>query len=139
MHDDLHNAFPDTTVPDLLDAIPHPLVVIDRELRVVAVNSRLEALTGLGQDEASGLYVEFVLRSSIGGRGRIFREVLESGQPRVIEGDILGRDRRRLAMQFTLAPLHGRGDEVAGLVSYLMSDIAGYVTRQVISINGGMV
>ena len=116
MHDDLHTAFPDTTVPDLLDAIPHPLVVIDRELRVVAVNSRLEALTGLGQDEASGLYVEFVLRSSIGGRGRIFREVLASGQPRVIEGDILGRDRRRLAMQFTLAPLHGRGDEVAGLV-----------------------
>ena len=116
MHDDLHNAFPDTSVPDLLDAIPHPIVVIDRELRVVAVNSRLEALTGLGQDEASGLYVDFVLRSSIGGRGRIFREVLESGQPRVIEGDILGRDRRRLAMQFTLAPLHGRGDEVAGLV-----------------------
>ncbi len=33
----------------------------------------------------------------------------------------------------------GQADEVAGLVSYLMSDIASYVTRQVISINGGMV
>lgn len=32
----------------------------------------------------------------------------------------------------------GVADEVAGLASYLMSDIAGYVTRQVISINGGM-
>lgn len=32
----------------------------------------------------------------------------------------------------------GQVDEVAGLASYLMSDIAGYVTRQVISINGGM-
>ncbi|MCU6667367.1 3-ketoacyl-ACP reductase FabG2 [Enterobacteriaceae bacterium H4N4] len=32
----------------------------------------------------------------------------------------------------------GHADEVAGLASYLMSDIAGYVTRQVISINGGM-
>jgi 3-oxoacyl-[acyl-carrier protein] reductase len=32
----------------------------------------------------------------------------------------------------------GAVDEVAGLASYLMSDIAGYVTRQVISINGGM-
>ena len=114
---DAHLPVPaDIAVPDLLDAIPHPIVVVDRELRVVAMNRRLEALTGLGQDEARGLYVEFVLRSSIGGRGRIFREVLESGQPRVIEGDILGRDRRRLAMQFTLAPLHGRGDEVAGLV-----------------------
>ena len=33
----------------------------------------------------------------------------------------------------------GQAEEVAGLVSYLMSDIAGYVTRQVISINGGMI
>lgn len=28
--------------------------------------------------------------------------------------------------------------EVAGLINYLMSDIAGYITRQVISINGGL-
>jgi len=33
----------------------------------------------------------------------------------------------------------GHVDEVAGLASYLMSDNAGYITRQVISINGGMV
>jgi 3-oxoacyl-[acyl-carrier protein] reductase len=32
----------------------------------------------------------------------------------------------------------GEAEEVAGLASYLMSDIAGYVTRQVIAINGGM-
>jgi len=32
----------------------------------------------------------------------------------------------------------GQAEEVAGLASYLMSNIAGYVTRQVISINGGM-
>lgn len=33
----------------------------------------------------------------------------------------------------------GEPQEVAGLVSYLMSDIAGYVTRQVISVNGGLI
>ncbi|MEW5287756.1 MULTISPECIES: 3-ketoacyl-ACP reductase FabG2 [Erwinia] len=32
----------------------------------------------------------------------------------------------------------GQAEEVAGLASYLMSDKAAYVTRQVISINGGM-
>lgn len=39
-----------------------------------------------------------------------------------------------------LVPLRrvGEPEEVAGLVAYLMSDIAGYVTRQVFSINGGM-
>lgn len=33
----------------------------------------------------------------------------------------------------------GKPEEVAGLVSYLMSDVAAYTTRQVISVNGGMV
>ncbi len=32
----------------------------------------------------------------------------------------------------------GKPEEVAGLVSYLLSDEAGYITRQVISINGGL-
>ena len=40
-----------------------------------------------------------------------------------------------------LVPLRrmGKPQEVASLVSYLMSDSAAYITRQVISINGGMV
>lgn len=33
----------------------------------------------------------------------------------------------------------GRTEEVAGLINYLMSDLAGYITRQVISINGGLI
>lgn len=39
-----------------------------------------------------------------------------------------------------LIPLRrvGQADEVASLVAYLMSDPAAYITRQVISVNGGM-
>jgi len=39
-----------------------------------------------------------------------------------------------------LVPMNraGNPDEVAGLIAYLMSEDAGYVTGQVISINGGM-
>ena len=42
------------------------------------------------------------------------------------------------AMKMIPARRLGRPEEVAGLVSYLMSPEAEYVTRQVISINGGM-
>lgn len=42
------------------------------------------------------------------------------------------------AMKMIPARRMGRPEEVAGLVSYLCSDAAAYVTRQVISINGGM-
>ena len=40
-----------------------------------------------------------------------------------------------------LVPLRraGKAKEVASLVAYLMSDAAAYITRQVISVNGGMV
>ena len=33
----------------------------------------------------------------------------------------------------------GKVDEIAGLAEYLMSDSAGYITRQVISVNGGLI
>lgn len=41
----------------------------------------------------------------------------------------------------SLVPLRraGRPEEVASLVAYLMSEQAGYITRQVISVNGGMI
>ncbi len=40
-----------------------------------------------------------------------------------------------------LVPLRraGKAEEVAGLVEYLLSDNAAYITRQVISVNGGMI
>jgi 3-oxoacyl-[acyl-carrier protein] reductase len=41
-------------------------------------------------------------------------------------------------MQMVPAKRVGEPDEVASLVAYLMSDSAGYITRQVIAVNGGL-
>ena len=43
------------------------------------------------------------------------------------------------ALKLIPAKRMGRPEEVAAAVSFLMSDEAGYITRQVISVNGGMV
>lgn len=61
--------------------------------------------------------------------------------PGLIDTGMLDMEQPALDAAMSMIPLKrmGRAEEVAGLASYLMSDIAGYVTRQVISINGGMV
>lgn len=60
--------------------------------------------------------------------------------PGLIGTDMIQMEEAALKEAMNMIPMKrmGQADEVAGLASYLMSDIAGYVTRQVISINGGM-
>ncbi|WP_313050013.1 3-ketoacyl-ACP reductase FabG2 [Atlantibacter subterraneus] len=60
--------------------------------------------------------------------------------PGLIDTGMIDMEEAALKEAMSIIPMKrmGQADEVAGLASYLMSDIAGYVTRQVISVNGGM-
>lgn len=60
--------------------------------------------------------------------------------PGLIDTEMTQLDDTVLGEAMKMIPLRRMGTvaEVAGLVSYLMSDEAAYVTRQVISINGGL-
>ena len=60
--------------------------------------------------------------------------------PGLIETDMTALDDtvRSEAMKLIALRRMGKVEEVAGLVSYLMSDESAYVTRQVIAINGGL-
>lgn len=60
--------------------------------------------------------------------------------PGLIDTGMITMEEAALNEAMSMIPMKrmGQAEEVAGLASYLMSDIAGYVTRQVISINGGM-
>lgn len=59
--------------------------------------------------------------------------------PGLIDTGMITEDVKQHALPQVPLRRMGNPQEVAGLVSYLMSDIAAYVTRQVISINGGLV
>ncbi|GAA4360593.1 3-ketoacyl-ACP reductase FabG2 [Kangiella marina] len=58
--------------------------------------------------------------------------------PGLIETDMIDDEITNEAMKVIPARRMGKPEEIAGLVSYLFSDTAGYLTRQVISVNGGM-
>jgi 3-oxoacyl-[acyl-carrier protein] reductase len=58
--------------------------------------------------------------------------------PGLIETEMLGEVALDEVMKLIPARRVGRPEEVAAAVSYLLSGDAGYVTRQVISVNGGL-
>ena len=61
--------------------------------------------------------------------------------PGLIETDILEMNEMALSAAMAMIPMKrmGQPKEVADLAAFLMSPEASYITRQVISINGGMV
>ncbi len=59
--------------------------------------------------------------------------------PGLIETDMIDAGLVEEAMKMIPMRRVGRPEDVAGLCSFLMSADAGYITRQVISVNGGMV
>jgi 3-oxoacyl-[acyl-carrier protein] reductase len=59
--------------------------------------------------------------------------------PGLIDTEMLPDEVREETMKLIPMKRLGRAEEVAGLVAFLMSDEAAYITRQVISVNGGMV
>jgi 3-oxoacyl-[acyl-carrier protein] reductase len=58
--------------------------------------------------------------------------------PGLIDTEMVDEHVLQEAMKLVPMRRMGQPEEVASLVSYLVSDAAGYVTRQVISVNGGM-
>ncbi len=58
--------------------------------------------------------------------------------PGLIDTEMVDDDVLNEAMKIIPMRRMGKPDEVAGLVGFLMSDSAAYITRQVISVNGGM-
>lgn len=59
--------------------------------------------------------------------------------PGLIETDMIDAELVDEALKIIPAKRVGKPEEVAALVSFLMSEDAAYITRQVISVNGGMV
>ena len=59
--------------------------------------------------------------------------------PGLIETEMLSDEVKEHALKMIPLQRLGQVDEVASLVKFLCSDEAAYITRQVISVNGGLI
>ncbi len=147
------NAFPSITAEDWDDVIHtnldgfynvvHPLIMpmirAKKGGRIVAMSSVSGVVGNRGQvnysaskagliGAAKALAVELAKR----------KITVNCVAPGLIDTDMVDDELANEAMKIIPAKRMGKVEEISSLVNYLFSDTAGYLTRQVISVNGGM-
>ena len=111
------------TVSEILNGVPHGIAVIDTDLHIVEMNHSLESSTGYTASEARGVFIDFILRSSLGNNYQAFHDVLESGETVSFEGDIINKHHKKIPIQFTVSPLKDQDENPVG-IHLLLEDIS---------------
>jgi len=124
---------------NVLHPVVMPMIRMRRGGRIVAISSVAGIMGNRGQANYSAAKAGLIgaakaLAVELASR----RITVNCVAPGLIETDMTdGFDQARLE-EMVPARRFGRAEEVASLVTYLFKDEAGYITRQVISVNGGM-
>lgn len=115
------------TVSEILNGVPHGIAVVDTDLCIVEMNDSFEAYTGYTVIEARGVFVDFILKSSLGNNYQVFHDVLESGETASFEGDIINRHHKKVPIQFTVSPLKDNRKNSVGI--HLMIEDISYLQK----------
>ena len=147
------NAFPalsdedwDTVIHSNLDGfynVLHPLIMpmVRRKApgRIVTLSSVSGVMGNRGQVNYSAAKAGIIGASKALAIELAKRKItVNCVAPGLIQTDMLEGAHMEEALKMVPMRRVGKPEEVAALVSFLLTDSAGYITRQVISINGGM-
>ena len=100
----------------LLDELPLGVVIVDNENRIVTVNRSSEALTGFSREESAGVPCNFILRTNLCHKTCPVFQARQSGGPVRMEGDIINKERRRIAVAITATPLKNSDGDIIGFL-----------------------
>ena len=119
----------DLDIATLLEGFPHPVMILDENLRLVAMNRLMEAITGYDALKVKGVHGELVVRSNTGNsRCQLYNQVLQSGEAVSVTGDILTCYRRKIPVQYTVSILRREGGVNCGLL-VIAEDISARVSE----------
>ena len=110
-------------VLEILNGIPHGAALLDAEFRLLAMNGRLEALTGHASEDVRGIPGDHVLRSRSSHRGPSLGEAVRTRAPVTVESDVIGADRRRVPVRITASPL-GQPDSSPRSILLFVEDVS---------------
>ncbi|MCP4343021.1 MAG: AAA domain-containing protein [Desulfobulbaceae bacterium] len=107
------------TVEDLINGMPHGIAILDTKLCLLAMNQRLECMTGFRFDEVRGIYGDFILRTSLGNYDQVNKAVLENGQQVSKDGNIISKGRKKIPIHFSFSRLHNHKNIPIGILIHL--------------------
>ncbi len=99
------------------------VALLDQELRLVAMNSTLEALTGISLEGVRFLPVHHVLRDNLCVKECTAARALRTGKKVHEQGDIINRGREKVPVYITAAPLKNGGGRSIGVIQ-IVEDIS---------------
>ncbi|WP_245587807.1 sigma-54 interaction domain-containing protein [Desulfovibrio inopinatus] len=100
----------------LLDEVPIPLAFLSLTGVVIGLNRAAEALTGYSRQEACGISCRYVFRSNHCVDACPLQDVNPQRRSFVTEADIINRDRQRIPVRLSFAPIR---DSQGRFVGYL--------------------
>lgn len=103
----------------LLDEIPVAIAVLDPDRKIVFVNRALEALTGFVHPDPAGIPCAHVIRSDICLQRCPMARKEDLTDPVCIEGDIINRDRQKIPVRVTFAPVRDVKGRLVGFLETL--------------------
>ncbi len=98
----------------IIDEIPMGILLLDPQRRIITLNRTLEALTGFYREEAAGIGCHHILRSRICFKECPLLKMDKHSEPVSYQSDIINKDRQRIPIRVTMAPVIDLKGDIAG-------------------------
>ncbi|EGB14194.1 PAS modulated sigma54 specific transcriptional regulator, Fis family [Pseudodesulfovibrio mercurii] len=104
----------------LLDVLPLGVAIMDRDGTLLAVNRNYESLTGVTGEQVLGIRCLHALRSDYCMRSCPVLGGWTDKRTRTVEANIINREREKVSVHLTLAPLVAEDGSIRGVIETLM-------------------